>query len=144
MTLRLPADVARGVQRLAGRFGHKPAQVGVRLVEEGLRRRNFPQIDLRETASGRVAYLAGTRFAVYWVTEAITSGISVERFASDYQIPIERIRMALAYAARYPDEILADADQANANREWLERQESSYRAHSAPRTVSRRTGKARR
>lgn len=59
MTLRLAPDVAKGVELLARRFGHKPSQMGARLVEEGLRRRNFPQIELRDTLAGRVAYLAG-------------------------------------------------------------------------------------
>ncbi|HEV2318404.1 MAG TPA: hypothetical protein VGV18_01545 [Verrucomicrobiae bacterium] len=43
MTLRLPKGVKRGVERLAARFGHKPAQLGASLIEEGLRRRDFPQ-----------------------------------------------------------------------------------------------------
>ncbi|MGZ8919592.1 MAG: DUF433 domain-containing protein, partial [Limisphaerales bacterium] len=114
MTLRLPLEVARSVERLAGRSGHKPAQIGVRLMEEGLRRRDYPHIDLRETSSGRVAYIAGTRFAVYWIAQMIRNGDSIEKFAADHSIPIERVRMALAYAEAYPKEILADSAQADA------------------------------
>lgn len=132
MTLRLPLEVARSVQRLAGRSGHKPAQIGVRLVEEGLRRRDYPHIDLRETSSGRVAYIAGTRFAVYWVVQSIRNGMSLERFATDHSIPIERVRMALAYADAYAKEILADSAQVEANRTWLERQESTYARPARP------------
>lgn len=133
MTLRLPLEVARSVQRLAGRSGHKPAQIGVRLMEEGLRRRDFPHIDLRETSSGRVAYITGTRFAVYWIVQTIRNGNSIEKFAADHSIPIERIRMALAYADAYSKEILADSAQADANRAWLERHETaSYNLDATP------------
>lgn len=71
LTVRLPTEVRRGVERLAAHLGHKPAQMGARRIGEGLRRRDFPQIDLRETAAGRVAYLAGTRLTVSWVTQQI-------------------------------------------------------------------------
>lgn len=128
MTLRLPAKVARGVEGLARRFGHKPAQLGVRLVEEGLRRRDYPQIDLRETAGGRVAYVGGTRFAVYWVVQAIRNGMTTEQFAGEYDLPVERIRAALAYAEDFPEEIDADIEHAEANQKWLESQETSSRA----------------
>lgn len=141
MTLRLPLEVARSVQRLASRSGHKPAQIGVRLVEEGLRRRDYPHVDLRETSSGRVAYIAGTRFAVYWVAQTIRGGVPIEKFAADYAVPIERVRMALGYAESYPKEILADLAQVEANRSWLERQEiSGFAIANSP----RRKAKARR
>lgn len=124
LTLRLPTEVARGVERLASRFGHRPAQLGARLVEEGLRRRDFPQIDLRETVAGRVAYLAGTRLAVYWIVRAIRNGASVEGLAGDYELPRERLRAALAYAEAFPREINSDMEHAEANKRWIEAQEA--------------------
>jgi len=127
MTLRLPVQIARGVQRLATRFGHKPAQLGARLIEEGMRRRDFPEIDLRETSAGRVAYLGGTRLAVYWVVQSIGGGESPERFAKSYEVPLERVLAALAYAEAFPGEVAADAEQADSNRKWLEQQESAWR-----------------
>lgn len=127
MTLRLPAEVARGVERLAGRFGHKPAQLGARLVEEGLRRRDYPQVDLRETASGRVAYVGGTRFAVYWVVQAVRNGMAPEEFARQNDLPVDRVRGALAYAQAYPEEIQNDLEHAAANRRWLETEEAAFR-----------------
>jgi uncharacterized protein (DUF433 family) len=132
MTLRLAPEVARGVKLLARRFGHRPAQVGARLVEEGLRRRDFPQIELRDTVAGRVGYLAGTRFAVYWVARTLRSGLKPEEFAREYDLPVERVRAALAYAAAFPEEIEGDMMHAEANRTWLENQQA---ADLAPRKV---------
>jgi len=125
MTLRLAPDVARGVELLARRFGHRPAQVGARLVEEGLRRRDFPQIELRDTVAGRVAYLAGTRFAVYWIARAVQGGLTAEEFAREYELPFERVRAALAYAAAFPQEVEGDVEHAEANGKWLETQQAA-------------------
>jgi uncharacterized protein (DUF433 family) len=141
MTLRLPTNVARGVERLANRFGHKPAQLGARLVEEGLRRRDFPQIDLRETAGGRVAYLAGTRFAVYWIAQAIRKGPRPEQFARQYELPVAHVRAALAYAAAFPDEINADIEHAKANQQWIESQDASHRVPESTEARQRSTRK---
>ena len=128
MTLRLPKGVKRSVERLAARFGHKPAQLGARLIEEGLRRRDFPQIDLRETAAGRVAYVAGTRFAVYWVAGMVPGRMAAEDFAKEYELPVERIWAALAYAEAFAGEIESDRAHAKANRKWIERQDAAGRS----------------
>lgn len=131
MTLRMPKGVKRGVERLAARFGHKPAQLGVRLIEEGLRRRDFPQIELRETAAGRVAYLAGTRFAVYWIAGMVPAKIAVVAFAQEYDVPVERVRAALAYALAFPAEIQSDREHAEANRQWIEVMDAAAGGHQA-------------
>jgi len=136
MTLRLPSEVARGVERLARRFGHRPAQVGARLVEEGLRRRDFPQIELRDTVAGRVSYLAGTRFAVYWIAQMVRNGGAPEQFAKEYELPVEHVRAALAYAATFAEEIEDDMAHAESNRAWLQRQEAAF---FPPKRARRRT-----
>lgn len=125
MTIRLPKEVKRSVERLAARFGHKPAQLGARFIEESLRRRQYPQVDLRETAGGRVAYIGGTRFAVYWVAGMVPDKLSVEDFAKEYELTAERVRAALAYARAFPEEIENDREQAMANRIWIEQQDAA-------------------
>jgi len=135
MTLRVPKDVKEGVERLAARFGHKPAQLGARLMEEGLRRRDFPQVDLRETAAGRVAYAGGTRLAVHWIAELVPKRLSVEAFAREYEVPVERVRAALSYARSFPDEMENDRAHAKANRQWIEAADAAVRESS---TAARR------
>ena len=146
MTLRLPEQVRRGVERMAVRLGHKPAQIGARLIEEGLRRRDFPEIDLRETAAGRVAYLAGTRLAVYWVALRLRSGLGVEEFARKYDVPTARVRAALAYAEAFAEEIQHDVDEVTANRRWIELQDAAWRSDRAGAKAgkARASGKSRR
>jgi uncharacterized protein (DUF433 family) len=128
MTLRMPKGLKRGVERLAARFGHKPAQLGVRLIDEAMRKRDFPHVDLRETAAGRVAYVGGTRFAVYWLANMVPGRMSAEGFAREYDLPVERVRMALAYGEAFAGEIENDRAHAAANRKWIEAQDAAARA----------------
>lgn len=131
MTLRMPKAVKRGVERLAARFGHKPAQLSVRLIEEGLRRRDFPHIELRETAAGRVAYLAGTRFAVFWIAGLVPAKMTAAAFAREYDLPDDRVRAAAAYALAFPREIESDREHAEANRQWIEALDAAARGRQA-------------
>lgn len=131
MTLRMPKGVKRDVERLAARFGHKPAQLGVRLIEEGLRRRDFPQVELRETAAGRVAYLAGTRLAVYWVAGIVPAKMTPEAFAREYDLTADRVRAALAYARAFPREMGSDRENAEANWKWIDVQEAAAPGYKA-------------
>jgi len=130
MTLRLPKAVKRDVERLAARTGHKPAQLGARLIEEGLRRRDFPQIELRETAAGRVAYLAGTRFTVCWIAGMIPGQLALEAFAQEYDLIPDRVRAALAYAQTFPDEMRSEREHAEGNWRWIDALNSA--AHRPP------------
>jgi uncharacterized protein (DUF433 family) len=141
MTLRLPEEVGQGLVRLAARFGHKPAQIGARLVEEGLRHRDFPLIELRETAAGRLAYVKGTRFTVQWVAQAIQDGLSPERFARDFELSEAQVRAALAYAQAYAEEIAAAGAHAAANRRWIEQQDTAWRVGHQPAAELKSKGK---
>src|SRR5262245_34281429 len=141
MTLRVPVGVRRGLQRLAAQLGYKPAYLGARLVDEGVRRRHYPQIELRETAGGRVAYVKGTRIGVYWVVQQIRSGQGAERVAQDLNIPTSQVNAALAYAAAFPGEIEFDIDEADANRRWVEEQEMAWRAGHSTKAVKGKSRK---
>ena len=124
MTVRLPKDLGLGVRRYSAQTGHKPARIGLLAVDEFLRRRNFPLIDFRDTAAGRVAYLKGTRLAVYWVVQAVRRlRGNLRRAAEAWQVPLEKLRAALQYAEAYPQEIKALQDRAEANRALLEKAE---------------------
>jgi hypothetical protein len=91
MTLRLPEAVGLDLERFAARQGHKPAQLGAWFMDEAIRRRKHPLIDLRETSAGRVAYLNGTRYAVYWVARQVRGGLSAEAFAREFDLPLAQV-----------------------------------------------------
>ena len=141
MTLRVPEEVREGLTRLATRFGHKPAQMGARLLEEALRRRDFTLIDLRETAGGRVAFLRGSRLTVCWVVQSIRDGLRAEQFAQDFDISVAHVRAALAYAESFPEEIAAEAEHAAGNRRWIETQDLAARIGRLPASPTKPTAK---
>lgn len=132
MTVRLPEDLGLEVEQAAARQGHKAAQLGAWFIEEGLRRRKHPLIDLRETSAGRVAYVHGTRLGVHWVVQRVPERSSVEAFARDHGLSVAQVRAALTYAAAYPDEIEMDARQANGNLAWIQQQDAAARATRRP------------
>ena len=131
MTVRLPKELGLGVERYSAQTGHKPAQVGALAVDEFIRRRNFPLIDFRETAAGRVAYVKGTRFAVYWLADGIKRlRGNLAKAAEIWELSPEKARAALHYAETYPEEMKAMRDHAAANRASLEKAEAALaRAH---------------
>ena len=135
MTLRLPEVLGLEVERAAARQGHKAAQLGASLIEEGIRRRQHPLMDLRQTSTGRVAYVNGTRLAVYWVVQQIQAGSSIEGFARDSGLTAAQVRAALVYAAAYPVEIEADAEQAREGLEWVQQQDTAARAGTPPKAT---------
>ena len=126
MTVRLPKDLSQGVKRYSAQTGHKPAQVGALAVDEFLRRRTFPLIDFHETAVGRVAYVKGTRLAVYWLSDAVKrlQG-NIKRAAEIWELSPDKIHAALHYAEAYPQEIKAMQDGARANRALAEKAEAA-------------------
>lgn len=51
--------------------------------------------------------------------------MTAEKFAEEYELPPEKVRAALAYAAAFSEEIQGDLAHAEANREWLENQQAA-------------------
>ena len=126
ITLRLPRDVGQGLQRQAIRTGHKPAYLGAMAVDEFVRRQTFPLIDFRETAAGRVAYVRGSRLAVYWLATGVRRlRGNIEKAALTWDLSPDKIRAALHYAETFPDEMKALQELADDNRNSLRRAEAS-------------------
>jgi hypothetical protein len=77
-------------------------------ISEGLRRQRFPAIDFRDSQPGRVAYLAGTRWPVWMIADLLDelSG-NTAAAAKHMRKPAALVRMALAYAKAFPEEIKA-------------------------------------
>ena len=108
VSLRLTKTEAEELTAVARLRGEKPGALVARYVAEGVRRSRFPAVDFREGAPGRVAYLAGTRWPVWMVTELVAEHRGdVEAAAKQMRRPPALVRMALAYAQQYPEEIAA-------------------------------------
>ncbi len=113
VSLRLTHQEADELVSLAALRHEKPASIGARFVREGVRRARFPAIEFRDGDPARVAYLAGTRWPVWMIVSLVEElGQDLERAAEQLQRPAALVRLALAYAAAYPEEIKAARDLA--------------------------------
>jgi uncharacterized protein (DUF433 family) len=121
MSLRLEDDQVARLERAARQLGHTPARTAVLLLEEGLRQRDFPGIEFRDSPAGRQAYLRGTRLAVWHVVMlARHFDDPVALTAAHLEVPIRHIAAALDYAAAYSEEINAALGENAAETEDLQ------------------------
>lgn len=115
VSLRLTTEQKRILDRLARRLGRRPADAGAMLLDEGLRRAEFAGIDFRDTPAGRMAYVQGTRTAVWLVAGLVRDcGGDVEQAAKHLRWPKSRVQAALNYAEAFPHEIelqISDAQE---------------------------------
>ncbi len=114
ISLRFQDDQAVRLGRLARRFGRKPSEMAMILVEEALRTAEYGHIEFRSSAVGRQAYIIGTGLAV-WEVAMVARDYSgdAEAVARHLRWPLVRVQAALRYAADFKDEIdaaLADND----------------------------------
>ena len=108
ISLRLTKPEAKELSTPARLRGEKPAALVARYVMEGVRRSRFPAVEFRDAEPGRVAYLAGTRWPVRMIEELVEEHRGrVTAAAKQMRRPVALVRMGLAYAEQYPDEIAA-------------------------------------
>ena len=108
ISMRLPAESANRLKRMANRHGWTPSDASARLVEEGLRRSEFAFIDFRDSPAGRQAYLQGSTLAVWEVLLLVQSyRADVSAVARHLKWSKAKVQAAVNYAKAFPDEIEA-------------------------------------
>ncbi len=75
------------------------------LTEEAARLRRFPGVGFRDDDHRRRAWVIGTGLDVWEVVEAFRDFGSLERMLLESELAEASIRLALAYAAEFPEEI---------------------------------------
>ena len=75
------------------------------LTEEAARTRRFPGIGFRGSDANRRAWLIGSGLDVWEIVEAYRDFGSLERMVADTDLSERQLRLAVAYAEAYPDEI---------------------------------------
>ncbi len=87
-------------------------------ISEGVRRSQFPAVEFRNGSPGRVAYLVGSRWPV-WMIVTLVGELNGDIDAAAAQIhkPAGLVKMVLAYAAAYPQEI-KDCLELHASRDF--------------------------
>jgi hypothetical protein len=83
-----------------------------------VRRSQFPAVEFRNGSPGRVAFLVGSRWPV-WMIVSLVEELKgdIESAASQIRKPAGLVKMVLAYAAAYPEEI-KDCQELHAHRDF--------------------------
>jgi uncharacterized protein (DUF433 family) len=97
------------VERLKGfasQMGKSLSETGALFIEEAMREEEFEWIEFQDTVVGRMAYMRGSRIAVWHVIMIAQShDMDAERVACYFNRPIDWAAAALRYYQRYQAEI---------------------------------------
>lgn len=105
LSLRLPAERAESLKRLARRLDRSTAETAARLLDEGLRREDFAMIEFRDSPVGRQAHVQGSRVAVWQVVQLQRAyGNEIGKTAQHLAWPVPKVQAALNYADAFPEE----------------------------------------
>lgn len=106
-TLRIPAEVAREIQRLAEEAGRDFSSSANELLAEAVKMRRCPGIVFADGPAGRRARIAGTGLEVWEVIATYKSlGRDLARLRQAYHwLSDAQLRAALGYYSAYPAEI---------------------------------------
>lgn len=123
--VKLTDDQLSRLQRIAEKTGEKNPVTAARLIEEGLRKEEFPLIEFRDNSlEGRVAYLQGTRFKVRLTTALFRSAnTDVKTMAKAWSIREMDLQEILRYAETYPEEVEPAIKESDELRERIMRGE---------------------
>lgn len=111
MTSRV-LDQLEGQARLHDLSSNALAQ---RLIDEGLKIAEHPQICFREGAAGRRAALAGTRLDIWQIVETLRANDnSIEEAAGYLDLPENKVQAAVRYYGEFQDEVDTFADRCKA------------------------------
>ena len=102
---RVPARVERLVRRQAHAARTSKSDLVARYVIEKSLESEFPGLAFRDSLSGREAYVAGHRVAVWEVRAVYEETKSMVRTAEYFGWPRVLVQRALAYAKAFPEEV---------------------------------------
>jgi uncharacterized protein (DUF433 family) len=106
VSLRLKEREAATLQRQARLMQRTVGETAARYLTEALRMVEFPGIEFRQTSIGRLAYVKGTRVAVWMLVMIARSyAMDVAKVAEHLEWRPEQVRGGLDYAAAFPEEV---------------------------------------
>jgi hypothetical protein len=118
VSVRLTAREKSGLDADARMKGIPSGSAAAAYIAEGVRRSRFPAIEFRDGQPGRVAFLAGSRWPVWMIVELVRElDGNLAKAVNLIRKPAALVRMALAYADAYPQEI-ADSAALAARRDY--------------------------
>ena len=100
------SETARILKAVAASQRRTPSDLLAGYAEEIARQHQFCHIEFRETPSGRLAYVEGTRTPVWLMVDLVRQQEGgVKRTAREHEWPESKIQAAINYAEAFPNEI---------------------------------------
>jgi hypothetical protein len=94
------------IRQISASRGRTPSDLLAEYAEEIARKQRFCHIEFRDTPLGRMAYVEGTRTAVWLVTDLVRQNKGdCRKTARLHGWPESKVQAAVNYAAAYPQEI---------------------------------------
>ncbi len=104
--VRMPKMISDLIRQISASRGRTPSDLLAEYAEEIARMHRFCYIEFRDTPLGRMAYVAGTRSAVWLVCDLVRQNHGeIRKTAKVHQWPETKVRAAVNYAEAYPGEI---------------------------------------
>ena len=104
--VRMQKRTCETVRRISQSQGRTPSDLLAQYAEEIARMHEFCHIEFRQTPLGRIAYVEGTRTAVWLICDLLRQNDNdVRKTAKLLEWPETKVRAAVNYAAAYPEEI---------------------------------------
>src|ERR1051325_253016 len=104
--VRLPKGTCAALRQISASRGRTPSDLLAEYAEEIARRHRFCHIEFRDTPLGRIAYVEGTRSAVWLVADLVRQNKGdVRKTARLHGWPETKVRAAVNYTEAYPEEI---------------------------------------
>ncbi|MFN0130345.1 MAG: hypothetical protein ACKV19_27095 [Verrucomicrobiales bacterium] len=111
LSIRVPAETKRWLEKFSRSRGSL-SSVASLLIEEARRREQFRGVEFRDSPQGRLAFVQGTRIAVYFAWMAARDyEFDASKVADHFGWPLWKVESALAYAEAYRDEIGRQVDE---------------------------------
>jgi uncharacterized protein (DUF433 family) len=105
-TVRLSRSTDDLIAQEARRTHRSKSAILQAVADEGIRQRVFPGIGFRGDDARRRAWVVGSGLDVWEIVAAVRDFEgSVERMVSETDLHDRQVRLALAYAERFPEEI---------------------------------------
>ncbi|MBL8290329.1 MAG: hypothetical protein JNN08_00760 [Bryobacterales bacterium] len=112
INVELRDEQAARLDRFATGLRKSRVEATAQLIEEGLRRAEFPAIEFRDSAAGRQAYVVGSGLAVWEILMVAEGyGLDPDSTAQHLQLDRDRVSQALRYASAFESEVLQALDE---------------------------------
>src|SRR2546423_15349740 len=93
--VRMPKATCALIRQISASQGRTPSDLLAEYAEEIARKRSFCHIEFRDTAMGRMAYVEGTRTAVWLICDLVRQNRgSVRQTARLHEWPETKVRAA--------------------------------------------------